>query len=37
MTVPSDAAAEIRLVDLEKRFGEVRAVDGVTIDIRARC
>jgi spermidine/putrescine transport system ATP-binding protein len=35
MTVPSDAAAEIRLVDLEKRFGEVRAVDGVTIDIRA--
>src|SRR5262245_9794983 len=35
MTVPHDAAAEIRLVDLEKRFGEVRAVDGVTLAIRA--
>ena len=30
----SDASAEIRLIDLEKRFGEVRAVDGVTLDIR---
>ncbi len=34
MTVPSDAApAEIRLIDLEKRFGAVRAVDGVTVDV----
>ena len=35
MTVPSDASAEIRLVDLEKRFGAVRAVDGVSLDVRA--
>jgi spermidine/putrescine transport system ATP-binding protein len=35
MTVPSDASAEIRLIDLEKRFGEVRAVDGVSLDIRS--
>ncbi len=34
MTPPSDAPAEIRLIDLEKRFGEVRAVDGVSLDIR---
>ncbi len=27
--------AEIRLIDLEKRFGSVRAVDGVSIDVRA--
>jgi len=27
------AAPEIRLIDLEKRFGDVRAVDGVSIDI----
>jgi spermidine/putrescine transport system ATP-binding protein len=27
------AAPEIRLIDLEKRFGAVRAVDGVSIDI----
>ncbi len=26
-------APEIRLIDLEKRFGDVRAVDGVSIDI----
>jgi spermidine/putrescine transport system ATP-binding protein len=35
MTVPSDASAEIRLVDLEKRFGTVRAVDGVSLDVRS--
>ena len=35
MTVPSGAPAEIRLIDLEKRFGAVRAVDGVTLDVRA--
>ena len=34
MTVPSDASAEIRLIGLEKRFGEIRAVDGVTLEIR---
>jgi spermidine/putrescine transport system ATP-binding protein len=36
MTASSDApAAEIRLIDLEKRFGDVRAVDGVSLDVRA--
>jgi spermidine/putrescine transport system ATP-binding protein len=36
MTAPSDAApAEIRLIDLEKRFGAILAVDGVTLDVRA--
>ena len=36
MSVPSAAdPAEIRLIDLEKRFGPIRAVDGVTLDIRA--
>ena len=35
MTAPSDATAEIRLVELEKRFGAVRAVDGVTLDVRS--
>ena len=35
MTVPSDTSAEIRLIDLEKRFGAVRAVDGVSLDVRA--
>ena len=38
MTAPSDVVpadpAEIRLIDLEKRFGAVRAVDGVTLEIR---
>ena len=35
MMAPSDvAAAEIRLIDLEKRFGDVRAVDGVSLDVR---
>jgi spermidine/putrescine transport system ATP-binding protein len=34
MTVPSDTSAEIRLIGLEKRFGEIRAVDGVSLDIR---
>jgi spermidine/putrescine transport system ATP-binding protein len=29
------APAEIRLIDLQKRFGDVRAVDGVTIDVRS--
>jgi spermidine/putrescine transport system ATP-binding protein len=31
---PDTAPAEIRLIDLQKRFGEVRAVDGVTVDVR---
>src|SRR5688572_33126746 len=36
MMAPSDVAtAEIRLIDLEKRFGDVRAVDGVSLDVRA--
>jgi spermidine/putrescine transport system ATP-binding protein len=35
MTDPSDASAEIRLIDLAKRFGEVRAVDGISLDIRS--
>jgi spermidine/putrescine transport system ATP-binding protein len=36
MTDSRDAAPpEIRLVDLEKRFGDVRAVDGVTLDVGA--
>ena len=36
MTVPSDAApAGIRLVDLEKRFGTILAVDRVSLDVRA--
>jgi spermidine/putrescine transport system ATP-binding protein len=30
-----EAPAEIRLIDLQKRFGDVRAVDGVSIDVRA--
>jgi spermidine/putrescine transport system ATP-binding protein len=35
MTAPSDASsAEIRLIDLEKRFGAVRAVDGVSLDVQ---
>ena len=29
------AAADVRLVDLRKQFGEVTAVDGVSLDIRA--
>jgi spermidine/putrescine transport system ATP-binding protein len=37
MTATSDSApassAEIRLIDLEKRFGGVRAVDGISLDI----
>ncbi len=34
MTDSRDAApAEIRLIDLEKRFGGVRAVDGVSLDV----
>ncbi len=35
MTVPGAAPAEIRLIGLEKRFGEVRAVDGVSLEIGA--
>jgi spermidine/putrescine transport system ATP-binding protein len=35
MTAPSDeSSAEIRLIDLEKRFGDVRAVDGVSLDVQ---
>ena len=35
MMAPSDVATtEIRLVDLEKRFGAVRAVDGISLDVR---
>ena len=30
-----NTAADVRLVDLRKTFGEVKAVDGVSIDIRA--
>src|SRR3954451_13432078 len=30
---PTTSAAEIRVIDLEKRFGDVRAVDGVTLDV----
>ena len=34
MMAPSDlSSAEIRLIDLEKRFGAVRAVDGVSLDV----
>src|SRR6476646_3751384 len=36
MTDPRPAAPpEIRLLDLEKRFGDVQAVDGVSLDIAA--
>ena len=36
MTVSRDATTpEIRLIDLAKRFGAVRAVDGVTLDVAA--
>src|SRR6187549_78527 len=36
MTDPRPAAPpEIRLLDLEKRFGDVRAVDGVSLEVRA--
>jgi spermidine/putrescine transport system ATP-binding protein len=36
MTDPRDATSpEIRLIDLEKRFGAVRAVDGVSLDVGA--
>ncbi len=36
LTAPrEDTAADIRLVDLRKTFGEVRAVDGVSLDIHA--
>ena len=35
MTPPAEAAPEIRLVDLTKDFREVRAVDAVSLDIRA--
>jgi len=36
MMAPNDAStAEIRLIDLEKRFGSVRAVDGVSLEVRA--
>ena len=35
MTLPSDDSAEIRLIGLEKRFGAVQAVDGVSLDVRA--
>jgi spermidine/putrescine transport system ATP-binding protein len=30
-----EAAADVRLIDLRKQFGEVTAVDGVSLDIRA--
>ena len=35
MTPPSEDSAEIRLIGLEKRFGAVRAVDGVSLDVQA--
>jgi spermidine/putrescine transport system ATP-binding protein len=28
-----DTAAQIRLIDLQKRFGDVRAVDGISLDV----
>lgn len=35
MTVAHDAVtAEIRLIELEKRFGTIRAVDRVSLDVR---
>ena len=34
MTVPTEGSAEISLIDLEKWFGAVRAVDGVSLEIR---
>ena len=35
MTVARDTApAEIRLIDLEKRFGGILAVDGISLDVR---
>ncbi len=35
MMAPRDVSAtEIRLIDLEKRFGAIRAVDGVSLDVR---
>jgi spermidine/putrescine transport system ATP-binding protein len=34
-TERDEVPAEIRLIDLQKRFGDVRAVDGVSIDVRA--
>ena len=34
MTLHSDDSAEIRLIGLEKCFGAVRAVDGVSLDVR---
>src|SRR6478752_5626678 len=30
---PTASVAEIRLIDLEKRFGGVRAVDGVSLEV----
>src|SRR3954449_9448804 len=30
---PTASAAEIRVIDLEKRFGDVRAVDGVDLQV----
>jgi spermidine/putrescine transport system ATP-binding protein len=35
MTLPAEATPEIRLVELTKDFREVRAVDGVSLDIRS--
>jgi ABC-type Fe3+/spermidine/putrescine transport system ATPase subunit len=35
MTERADGAPEIRLVDLAKHFRDVRAVDGVSLDIGA--
>src|SRR6478672_13727968 len=35
MTERADGAPEIRLVDLAKHFRDVRAVDGVTLDVQA--
>ena len=34
-TAPAGMAPEIRLEHLEKRFGDVRAVDDVSIDVAA--
>src|SRR4051794_24853181 len=35
VTDPADGTPEIRLVDLSKHFREVRAVDGVSLDIQS--
>ena len=33
---PDPTSPEIQLIDLEKHFGEIRAVDGVSLDVLQR-